>query len=192
MKLLLLALCCLVVVYAQVPRPCESPKQWEGRFLRADRAKSFGELAKLSYDETNRRAREIEEVQFGQDREYYDVLYLHNIGKEYRLNLKTRKCNVTSLLRPFRPYGVPPNAQFDGSATIGAAGVPGESLVVENWSLTDGNDKFYGMVSSPDCVPIEYAFYSQESSLITTTFFDINVGITDPNVFIPPSECSME
>lgn len=47
--------------------------------LQADRAKMFGELAKLSYDETNRRAREIEEVQIGQDREYYDVLYLHNI-----------------------------------------------------------------------------------------------------------------
>lgn len=43
----------------------------------------FGELAKLSYDETNRRAREIEEVQVGQDREYYDVLYLHNIVSVY-------------------------------------------------------------------------------------------------------------
>ena len=188
---LLVVLCCLVVVYAQVPRPCESPKQWEGRFFRYDRDKAFQQIAKLSYDETNTRAREIEEIEFGSDREIYDVLYLHNVGKEYRLNIKTRKCNVTALTRPFRPYGVPPGAQFDGSATIGAAGIPGESLVVENWSLVDGDDKFYGVVSSPDCVPIEYAFYSQRTSLITTTFFDINVGITDPNVFIPPRECMM-
>lgn len=76
---------------------------------------------------------------------------------------------MTSLTRPFRPYGVPPNAQFDGSATIGAAGVPGESLVIENWSLTDGDDRFFGVVSSPDCVPIEYAFYSKDLGLLTTT-----------------------
>jgi hypothetical protein len=39
------------------------------------------------------------------------------------LNFKTRKCNVTAITHPFRPAGVPPEAMFDGSATIGAAGV---------------------------------------------------------------------
>merc|ERR1711860_238928 len=91
-----IALCCLVVVYAQ-DRPCESPKQWEGRRFAYDRSKNFEEISKVSYDEINQRLRAVEEVDVGQDRDYYDVMYLHSVGKEYRLNLKTRQCNVTAL-----------------------------------------------------------------------------------------------
>lgn len=54
-------------------------------------------------------------------------------GKEYRLNLRTKQCNVSTLTRPFRYIGVPPDAKFVFEATIGAAGVAGESLVVETF-----------------------------------------------------------
>jgi hypothetical protein len=51
----------------------------------------------------------------------------------YRLNLQTRKCNVTSLDRPFQPFGVPPFAKFVFEFEVGAAGVPGESLIAQSW-----------------------------------------------------------
>ena len=54
-------------------------------------------------------------------------------GKEYKLNLKTRQCNVTDLMRPFRPFGLPPFAKFLFEATIGAASVPGEHTIVQSW-----------------------------------------------------------
>jgi len=54
-------------------------------------------------------------------------------GREYRFSLKTRKCNVTDLNRPFRPFGVPPFAKFLFEAEVGAAGIPGESLIAQTW-----------------------------------------------------------
>lgn len=59
-----------------------------------DRAKSFYQFAKLSYDETNRRAREIEEVAIGSEKDYYDVLYLHNIVSMKFITCQTSKRNV--------------------------------------------------------------------------------------------------
>ncbi|XP_076099850.1 mammalian ependymin-related protein 1-like [Mytilus galloprovincialis] len=186
-----IAICCLVAVFGQEPPPCESPKQWEGRRVAYDRSKMFEERSKVSYDETNERVRIIEEVEIGQDRDYYDVLYLHNIGKEYRLNFKTRQCNVTELTRPFRPFGVPPGAEFEGSATLGVSGLPGEFITIENFAgdLMREKARYFGFVTSPDCYPVQTNFMSTDTGLVTMSFYDINVGITDPNVFIPPPEC---
>jgi len=36
-------------------------------------------------------------------------------------------------MRPFRPFGVPPFAKFLFEAEVGAAGVPGESLIAQTW-----------------------------------------------------------
>lgn len=124
----------LCVVSAQLPRPCESPKQWEGKVITVDRKENFFRAGRISYDEYAPRFRIIEEEAVGKQVDYYDVLYLHNVGKEYRLNLKTRQCNVTALTRPFRPFGVPPMANFTGEATIGAAGIAGENVVIENFN----------------------------------------------------------
>ena len=76
----------------------------------------------------------------------------------------TIQCTVNTLTTP---YGIPIEAQFIKSASIGATGLPGESITVDHWSSTDGNNKYYGTVSSPGCYPIEYTFYS--TSLITMT-----------------------
>lgn len=98
------------------------------------------------------------------------LLFFRHQGKEYRLNLVTKKCNVTNLTRPFRPFGLPPDAQFDGAATLGAPGVPGEFITVENFSGTsrDGG-RYFGLVTSPDCYPVTANFHSREGELVSFT-----------------------
>ena len=59
---------------------------------------------------------------------------------EYRLNLKTKQCNVTRMTRPFRHVGIPPNAKFEFEAESGAAQIPYEhftSLVFDG-TFDDG------------------------------------------------------
>ena len=41
----------------------------------------------MTYDETNMRIRAVEEVNLGEDRDYYDVLYLHNIVSNLQFKL---------------------------------------------------------------------------------------------------------
>ncbi|WAR18769.1 EPDR1-like protein [Mya arenaria] len=186
------ALACLAVAcFAQTPTPCTSPPQWEGRIFRYDRSKEFMEFGRVSYDEANMRVRIIEEREVGSDKEYYDTLYLHNIRREYKLNLKTRQCNVTDLMRPFRPFGVPPFAKFVFEAEIGAAGIPGESLIAQTWDGEfEDKSRFVVTTTYPDCVPLNSGFYSNETGFVQSDFYDISVGISDPMVFIPPTECN--
>ncbi|OPL20910.1 hypothetical protein AM593_00614, partial [Mytilus galloprovincialis] len=136
----LIALCLVVSAFAQAPKPCDSPPQWEAREIRQDYSRKFEEFRKLSYDETNRRVREVEEILLGSDKEYVDRLYLYNEAKNYSLNLKTKVCTVTALTRPFRHRGVFPGAKFDGIFNIGAVGVSGEVVAVQAFSAngTDG------------------------------------------------------
>ncbi|XP_025105690.1 mammalian ependymin-related protein 1-like [Pomacea canaliculata] len=174
------------LVATQEPRPCVSPPQWEGRLFRNDWSKNFTQIAQISYDETNRRVREIEELDFSTGRDYFDVLYLHNINVEYRLNLRTRQCNTTTLSRPFIPFGVPPDARYDVEYTVGPANIPEEHITVIRFdgNITEG--AYFGTVTSPDCVPVTSGFFSNRTGFIHSTFYDITTGIPDPSVFVPP------
>lgn len=76
---------------------------------------------------------------------------------------------MTQLTRPFRPSGVPPEAQFDGSASLGLPGLPGESLIIENFSGENGDEKYFGHVTSPDCYPVQNSFFSESTGLVTVS-----------------------
>ncbi|ESO90086.1 hypothetical protein LOTGIDRAFT_218124 [Lottia gigantea] len=190
MKVLLVFCVAVVSVLSQTPNPCVSPKQWEGRLFRYDRSKNFLQRARISYDELDRRVREVEEIEIGQTRDYYDVLYLHNIGIEYRLNFRTKNCTITPLTRPFIPAGLPEDAKYRGEATIGPAGVPDEHLTAVLFDGEFEGNPYFGAVTYPSCAPIETGFYSNRTGTVHSTYFDITLGITDPSVFIPPSECT--
>ncbi|ESO90087.1 hypothetical protein LOTGIDRAFT_233900 [Lottia gigantea] len=189
MKYLLLALT-VTAVAGQLPLPCTSPRQFESRFARFDREKNFQEFAKVSYDEDQKRVREIEEVAIGSTKDYYDVLYLHNIGIEYRFNLRTRKCNVTTISKTFIPFSVPGFAKFAGQGNIGVAGFTNEHVDIQLFEgkTPEGHPLFIS-VTSPDCFPVNFGYYSPTVGYDHRNFYDVTVGIRDPNVFIPPSEC---
>lgn len=67
------------------------------------------------------------------------------------------------------PDGVPSNATFEGFATVGAAGISGQSLNVQNWKLTSGTETFYGVVTSPDCVPVQHTHYMPPSTFVVSS-----------------------
>jgi len=180
------------IAYAQQPTPCETPKQWQGKFIRRDEKMNYTRYADISYDDTNRRVREVEYIDDTQGKFFYDVLYLHNINKEYRIDLKSRKCNVSTITRPFRPFGIPPMAKYVGTANIGPVNIATEHATVIMFEGEDrqSGDKFFGEVTTPDCVPVSNGFFSEKYGFEQTNFFDITAGISDPSVFIPPTNCS--
>ncbi|XP_035657336.1 mammalian ependymin-related protein 1-like [Branchiostoma floridae] len=190
--LLLFAAVCVAVTYSQVLEPCMAPDLWEARVSRIDPEKRFSERARMSYDATNRRVRRIEEVNLLEDKEFYDVLYIHNTepGTEYRLNLKTKECQKREMSNAWRPFQVPPNSTFLGESYIGTGAVPGAGVLTELWSNTfEDGDKYFGVYTVEGCIPIQEEFYSNRTGLVSTFFFDVTAGISDPNVFIPPREC---
>ncbi|KAK7482189.1 hypothetical protein BaRGS_00026538 [Batillaria attramentaria] len=173
---------------AQDSKPCETPSQWEGSYVRTDYEKTFSQAARIGYDETEKRVRETEEIDIDNERDYYDVLYLHNMNKEYRLNLRTRKCNTTTLSRPWLPFGLPSGAVYD--VVYDVIGPVDTNVVSVRFSGTLTEGDFVGTVSFPDCIPIDFGFYSNHTGFVHTRFFDITTGILDPTVFHPPPECA--
>ncbi|KAK3611475.1 hypothetical protein CHS0354_032756 [Potamilus streckersoni] len=167
MKTFILLLSVIVYTAAQVVQPCNSPPQWEGRVAAGDRQLKFSEYARISYDETDQRVRVIEERDEGSEKDFYDTLYLHNVGLKYQLNLVTKKCNITTLNEPFRTRGVPPFARFLFTGTIGAAGIPNEHFVIQAYEgqFQDGT-RFGVTVTYPDCVPVEGTFFTNSSGIL--------------------------
>ncbi|KAK3105775.1 hypothetical protein FSP39_005367 [Pinctada imbricata] len=180
-----------VVVLGQIPRACDSPPQWESREIRIDREQNFEIRRLLTYDATNRRERRLEEIEIGSNRTFVDEVILWNENVQYTLDLKTRKCNKTVPYRPWRERGVPPGSRFDFEVVVGAAGVENEhvNILYFSWNSTDG-DRNLGMVTSPNCVPIQNYHLSQKYGLEESTYYDVTVGIKDPMNFIPPEECA--
>lgn len=62
---------------------------------------------------------------------WFHFVYLFQ-GIAYRLNLRTRVCNVTALTSPFRRVGIPTFAKFRGEGYIGAS-VPNAGVLVSLW-----------------------------------------------------------
>ncbi|XP_052770032.1 mammalian ependymin-related protein 1-like [Mya arenaria] len=182
------------VSWAQVPTPCQSPKQFECRRFKTDRYKEFAEYEGYAYDETNKRTRSIEEIEAGREREIYDILRLYNSNQEYRVNLRTKQCNMTTIDHPFRMKGVPPGSKFLFESVLGAAGIPGEFITAQTFSgaFEDGA-QYVVTVTTPDCVPIIFNIESNKTDEhYEDRFFDLKLGIADPDAFLPPSECSKE
>ncbi|XP_046579776.1 mammalian ependymin-related protein 1-like isoform X1 [Haliotis rubra] len=176
------------VALAQQPHPCESPRQFEGRFSIYDEDRQFRAFGRFAYDDTNRRFREIEEMEIGRDREYYDRLYLHNLNLEYRLNLRTRNCTITTLTRPWIPFAVPQDARFRGEGVIGASGIPDEHVTIANFDGTTDGNPYFIIATIEDCVPVTAGFYSNSTGGVLRQFYDITLS-TDAKAFTPPAEC---
>merc|ERR1711922_58787 len=185
-------LCALVAAAAaQQPKPCQTPPQWQGKFERRADKFNFTKYAEISYDETNKRVREMEFLIDGANKTAYDVLYLHNVNEEYRIDLKTKNCTKHPLSRPFIPFGMPDGARYVGAANVGPVNIPDEHATVIIFEGVDEEEKarFSGTVTSPDCVPVQSTYVSNRTGFVHTTFFDITGGIPDPTVFIPPANC---
>ncbi|CAH1786520.1 unnamed protein product [Owenia fusiformis] len=188
MKLLIFLACC-VLAYAQAPGRCTAPIAWEGRIIEYDRSKDFAVRAKFSYDALNKRTRRVDEIYFDGKREFYDVLQLFDMGKEFAVNLVSRKCEVRPLTISFREFQIPQNATFYTEAYIGGT-LLGSGVLISAWGgKTDRGDFYSADYTVADCIPVRDEFYSNRTRGIHTNVYDVTLGISDPNIFVPPKEC---
>jgi len=191
-----LALLALVAaVGAQVPRPCESPREWNGRMFQVDRSKNVTVLGKLSYDEPNQRVRFIEDVDVSGKRYFFDYIILYGEGLLYQIELsinRTGECKVYKFEEPFRPAEIPPDAKFAVEAYIGSSAGYGEGVLVNTFygeEEREGQKAYYvATVTEVGCVPVQSVAYSQRTGVIHTSFYDVMLGV-DPEHFVPPSDC---
>ncbi|XP_065919762.1 mammalian ependymin-related protein 1-like [Dysidea avara] len=187
----------LVGLAASQEQICISPPQWEGllfEFYSTDEssAPTTVRIGKESYDATKLRRRFAEEVDMSRtDREYYDELFLHEEGVGYRLNLKTRECEKFPLHEPWRPVEVPVNTTLENTFYLGSVDAANNYVKMNAYHGYTDRGYYRGSWTTEDCIPYIHSYLATEPTphYHRMTMMDITLGISDPDVFIPPREC---
>jgi hypothetical protein len=173
---------CFASVLAQKPTPCQTPPQWEARYSGYDSVKGDYVRAHLTYDSVYKRERVIEERVLGSDQEFYDVLYLHNSGVEYRVDLKTKNCTKQAITRRWVNFGIPANATSLGESYLGSSAVPNANLLASLWRLqfvdTHGDKiDYFGVWTYEACLPVHVRYVAEDAKFDAVyNFFDIVPG----------------
>jgi hypothetical protein len=127
-------LCLVSIVVAQPPpRPCTTPPQWEANIFDTNEQQQLTVAGAFSYDVTNHRERILETVIIGRTNDSYDVIALYDSKVEYIYDFNAKNCTRRPLTRPWRDFGIRPDAQFLGEAYIGTSAAPGMGLFVTRW-----------------------------------------------------------
>jgi hypothetical protein len=182
-----------VAVIAQHPRHCDAPREFEAHVYEWDRKENWGLGAHFFYDAHLERTASFDDVVNGTTEDYFHIIHLPRERREYRINLQTQVCTTTTTDRPFRRIEIPRDAKFRGDAIVGTNAFPDSGVLTTHWEMHGDSPKFewYGVYTDRDvgCIPVMDHFHDDNVGTVETRFFDVVLGIGDPNVFIPPSSC---
>lgn len=145
---------------------------------------------RLHYDAHNQRVAVFEEWHAGEPgRHFYQYIVLHRQNVQYTIDISAspRKCLKSPVTRPWHEWGVPANATFAGEFTLG---VLGDGLTAQQWVIRHSQGGVWaGTYTLNGCVPVSVVNATSIRDAITTSFYDVVVGLPDPNIFIPPTYC---
>jgi hypothetical protein len=191
---------------AQLPKPCLYPEQFTAQTHRFNYAKNVLERGEVVYDARGERLFETETFK-GVDNpgeKSYEILYLFAEGVHYKVDRETRECYGPIAIpnhQRFSRFGVAKNATFHAAVTEGVTPnvIDIHQFGIRNQPNFDGSTQSaWYHVTAAECMPTQifhfYTIKDQPDVLDlekseTTNFYDVVLGIEDPNVFIPPRDC---
>jgi len=180
-------------VSANTDYKCSPPQVWEGKMQQSFfKNRQFIPYQRLSYDGDNRRTRTLQVVQNGTEKTTYDILYYQRCRTMFIYNLDTKECKRIKTDYPWQPMEIPEEATYVGDGYAGSAGVPQGGLLVQTWSghrSEQGGFDYMFTLTRHGCIPMSYTMWGKDLGLINANFYDIVLGIDDPNVFRPRQAC---
>ncbi|KAM9323231.1 mammalian ependymin-related protein 1 [Pholidichthys leucotaenia] len=170
--------------------PCLAPSQWEGRWVVYDHSTGRNSRAAVSYDSLNQRIRVLQQhKKHTPCQRFFEYIYLYQSMVMFQIDQKTKECSKIALTEAWDPFDIPDNSTFEEQYIIGG---PGDNVEVQEWSdrkPARQHETWVGVYTLKDCYPVQETYTSNQSVTTSTRFFNLQLGITDPNVFIPPSTC---
>jgi len=147
---------------------------------------------RYSYDGIGQRKRIIEYASFGdQAGERLDIIELYNIKKAYVTNIDTKECTIYDIEHPFGSHDIPASAIFQGYEIIGS--YPDQLTLSQWFNPTDSfmgiNGTQYLTFTEATCIPVRDDRFNDQTGFHYQEFSNVVLGFSDPNVFIPPSNC---
>ena len=181
------------------PRPCTYPAQFTGQTHMFNYHRGVMGRGLMAVDQEGERTFEVEEFT-GEDA-LFERLTLYKQDRTYSIHRATRSCTYAPIppRQKWAPFAVPKNASFYREATLG---IPGASFVVNEFGIEHaprgrgGKYTVWQQVTVRECMPVTTHVFATEADgrvnvSVSLEMFWQNVvlGIEDPDVFIPPSNC---
>ncbi|XP_048381171.2 mammalian ependymin-related protein 1-like [Stegostoma tigrinum] len=173
------------------PTPCSSPDLLEGQKTLFYES-TIEAWEKFSYDAVQKRIFAFKTKWFpnGTKLETMEFL-LFQESIRYQFYPQSRTCVKSDLHTPFQPIAIPSNATFLVQMYVGGTSGPQEGLLVNVWSVETGHgDPYILTFTAFGCLPMSINYHCKEKGWIVETASSMTTGISDPNVFVPPAECS--
>ncbi|XP_029445376.1 mammalian ependymin-related protein 1 [Rhinatrema bivittatum] len=189
----LLSCSCYAAAFSPTgPTPCLAPPQWEGRSVAYDHSTGRNTRAAVSYDAGQQRLRVLEEKKgFVPCKKFFEYIYLYQDAVMFQIEQVTKLCSKLPLNEPWDPYDIPENSTYEDQYYIGG---PEDQIIVQEWSDRKPARKYetwVGVYTVKDCYPVQETYTKNYSVTTSTRFFDLQLGISDPSVFIPPTSCQV-
>ncbi|KAM3866361.1 mammalian ependymin-related protein 1 [Diretmus argenteus] len=171
-------------------QPCLAPRQWEGRSVQYDHGTGRNTRASLSYDAPTQRIRILQQnKKHAPCQRFFEYIYLYQSMVMFQIDQKTKQCSKIALTEAWDPFDIPDNSTFEDQYFIGG---PDDMVEVQEWSdrkPARQHETWVGAYTLKDCYPVQETYTRNSSVTTSTRFFDLQLGISDPNVFTPPSTC---
>lgn len=171
-------------------QPCLAPLQWEGRSVVYDHNTGRNTRTTVSYDGQNQRIRVLEEKKGHVPcKKFFEYIYLYKTATLFQIEQGTKLCAKLPLTEEWDPYDIPDNSTYEDQYFIGG---PDDMIEVQEWSdrkPARKNEAWVGVYTVKDCYPVQETYTRNYSVTTSTRFFDLQLGISDPAVFTPPSTC---
>uniref|UniRef100_A0A3Q3FZ77 Mammalian ependymin-related protein 1 n=2 Tax=Labrus bergylta TaxID=56723 RepID=A0A3Q3FZ77_9LABR len=106
---------------------------------------------------------------------FFEYIFLHQSLVMFQIDQKTKDCSKISLT--------------EDQYIIGG---PGDNVEVQEWSdrkPARQHETWVGVYTLKDCYPVQETYARNSSVTTSTRFFNLQLGISDPDVFTPPSTC---
>jgi len=188
---------CLVVVFGQQPYPCTSPQQWEAQFNRIDQVRGFFEWGHYAYDSVRNRTAEVQNIPTATGFQQIWVMNLWHLSPPTRLQVNQTAnpwtCNKTTIEYPFRYYGAG-NDTFATEDIIGCSAITDGYVDTTSWVHSWANGTDHHTFTRRGCIPVSRVTVqnnTKPNDVRQDNWFDVVIGIPNPNIFVPPESCGL-
>jgi len=169
---------------------------FEGKLIYSDPGKGWGINSRHAQDGEGERVSIFEEVNdyHSQKRDYLHRIWHYKTGHEYRIDLKKGNCSYHKIEHKFRRIEIPRSAEKQRDLFVGTSAFPGGYVEVgfytDSWfhpTVEHWQGEFTAAITG--CLPIREWYEDADVGIIYSGWYNIVLGISDPNVFTAPSDC---
>jgi len=184
------------LTFGQTPVPCESPPLWQGWHHYYD--PTDGAVYDAEYYEDQMKLRKAWVFSYTQNNmpvnervvQIYDPQNPQLPGTQFTIYSNNNTCYETMTSGGWEGHGIPKNAQFVSEEYYGSSAIPGAGFLANTWLNQYTTGFHYRTYSSKGCVPVqEFQVNNVTGDVAYINWYDVVIGITNENVFVPPSYC---